>query len=157
VVLRSRRIAVQGIELFGIHGKTSHAWSSPGNEILVAWGGVAAQLVVLLAALAFMYAVELSHPVALMIAGPILVVFTKLNVFLMIVALLPIGPFDGREAWAAIPWLRRAMRRRRRAAREAAAFPEEHLSAEKRAALEASSNKAAADLIRKLGKKAEDA
>ena len=31
--------------------------------------------------------------------APIYVVFTRLNIFLMVMVLLPIGPFDGQRAW----------------------------------------------------------
>jgi len=155
-VLRRRKIAVESIELFGIHGRTSHGWASATDEILIAWGGVGAQLVVLLLALAIGYVLEpLASPIVWLVAGPVLFVFTKLNIFLMVVALLPIGPFDGQSAWAVIPWLRRTIRRRR-ATREAAMFPERDLPPEKRRKLEESSTKAAAELLEKLGKKAHD-
>jgi Zn-dependent protease len=71
-----------------------------------------------------------------MMAGPPLFVFTKLNILLMVVALLPLGPFDGHRAWAVIPWLRRSIRRRRQ--------------------IRQSSTKAAAELMDKLSKKASD-
>jgi Zn-dependent protease len=157
VLLRKRKIAVESIELFGIHGRTSHAWVSANDDMLIAWGGVGAQVLVLLAALAIGYALELwVNPIVWIVAGPILFVFTKLNVFLMIVVLLPIGPFDGHSAWAVIPRLRNTIRRRRRAAREAKLFPENDLPPEKRRELEESSTKAAAELMEKLGKKGQD-
>lgn len=156
-VLRKRRIAVERIELFGIHGRTSHAWASANDEILIAWGGVGAQVLVLLAALAIGYVLELwASPIVWVVAGPILFVLTKLNIFLMVVALLPIGPFDGHRAWVVIPWLRKTIRRRRRAAKEAELFPERHLPPERRRELEESSTKAATELMEKLGKKAQD-
>ena len=155
-VLRSRKIPVERIELNGIHGRTSHGWASPVDEILVAWGGVGAQLVVLLLALGVRYALDLRvNPVVSLIAGPILFVLIPLNIVLMIVALLPIGPFDGHGAWAAIPWLRKAIRRRRQVAREIKLFPEKGLSPERRRELEESSSKAATDLMEKLARKPE--
>src|SRR5262245_41435596 len=123
-VLRRRKIAVESIELFGIHGRTSHGWASATDEILIAWGGVGAQVVLFLLALAAGYALEpWGGPIAWAVAGPILFVLTKLNIFLMVVVLLPIGPFDGHAAWAVVPWLRRKIRRRR-APRETDLFPE---------------------------------
>jgi len=155
-VLRRRKIAVESIELFGIHGRTSHGWASATDEILIAWGGVGAQVVLFLLALAAGYALEpWGGPIAWAVAGPILFVLTKLNIFLMVVVLLPIGPFDGHAAWAVVPWLRRKIRRRR-APRETDLFPEDKLSPERRRELEESSTKAAAELMTKLGKKAED-
>jgi Zn-dependent protease len=156
-VLRRRRIAVESITLYGIHGNTAHGYASPGDEILVAWGGVAAQVVVLALAVAASYSLDLSSsPLVSTITSPVLFVFTKLNLFVMVVALLPIGPFDGRGAWAAIPWMRNAMRRRKRAAQEIRMFPEKGLSPERRRELEESSAKAAADLLQKFAKKTDD-
>lgn len=154
IVLRRRRIAVERIQLFGIHGKTSHEWASSENAMFVAWGGVAAQLVVLLVALAIGYALTRfdSPGFAWVIAGPVLLVWTKLNVFIMVIALLPIGPFDGRAAWQLIPWLRARWRKRRRLRREAQQLAEQELLPEQQRALEESSTKAAADLLAKFGK-----
>jgi len=154
VVLRRRKIAVASVELFGIHGRTSHAWASAADEIRIAWGGVGAQMVVLLSALGIGYLLEpVTIPIVWIIAGPILFVLTKLNIFLMLIALLPIGPFDGHAAWAVIPRLRKAIRGRR-APRAAAQFPERDLPPEKLREFEESSTKAAAELLEKLGKKA---
>jgi Zn-dependent protease len=147
-VLRRRRSPVASVTLFGIHGTTDYSYAKPKDEMLVAWGGVGAQLVILALALAFAAFVDLQAiPLAALVAGPVLVVFTKLNVFVMVVALLPIGPFDGRKAWAVIPMVRSALKRRKRAPRAP------KLSAEERRALEASSERAAADLLAKLTKK----
>ena len=113
-------------------------------------------MVVLLVALVIGYALEpVTIPIVWVIAGPILFVFTKLNIFLMLIALLPIGPFDGHSAWAVIPRLRNAIRRRR-APRAAAQFPERDLPPEKLRELEESSTKAAAELLEKLGRKGQD-
>jgi stage IV sporulation protein FB len=154
-VLRVRKISVESIELSGLHGRTSHGWASASDEILVAWGGVAAQLVVLLLAVVAGYLLDFRNPVVALIAAPILFVFTKLNIFLVILALLPIGPFDGHAAWAVIPWLRKTIRRRRQIARDIKLFPEKGLSPEKRRELEESSTKAASELMEKLAKKPE--
>jgi membrane-associated protease RseP (regulator of RpoE activity) len=96
-----------------------------------------------------------ANPVAAFIVTPILFVLIKLNAVLMVVALLPIGPFDGHSAWAAIPLLRNSWRRRRKAAKHAKLFPEENLSPERRQELEEASSKVASDLIGKLSKKPE--
>jgi Zn-dependent proteases len=140
-----------------VHGKTAHGYASHGDEILVAWGGVAAQLLLLVLALAAAYALGFSTLTLLhAVAGPVLFVFININVFVMIVALLPIGPFDGRAAWAAIPYLRGSLRKRRRIAREKKMFPEQALSPEKRRELEESSAKETADLMQKFSKKTDD-
>ena len=156
-VLRLKKIAVESIELNGLHGRTAHGWAGEADDILVAWGGVAAQLVVLLLALLAMLLVPLpSLPGLALVTGPILFVFIKLNVFLMVVALLPLGPFDGHRAWAVIPWLRNKLRQRRRTASNVKHFPEKKLSPEKRRQLEAQSTKAASELMDKLSEKARD-
>jgi Zn-dependent protease len=152
-MLRWKKIEVESITFYGIHGKTEYAWASAANEILVAWGGVVAQLVVLLLALALHYVPGISTtPVVATIAVPVLFVFTQINLFLMIVALLPIGPFDGRQAWAVISRTRAGIRRRREAARALKIDPEKGLSPERRRELEDTSAKAAAELIKKLSK-----
>ena len=156
-VLRSKKIPVERVTFYGLHGRTDYPYASHGAEIAIAWGGVAAQLVALLVASVVAYAVDFSSvPLAGVIAGPILLVFIRFNIVLMIVALLPIGPFDGKAAWAAIPYIRRSLVRRKRAARERKMFPEEALSPARRRELEESSATAAADLIDKFAKKAGD-
>ena len=81
VVLRRKRIPVERITFYGIHGRTDYAYASHGTEIAIAWGGVAAQLVVLVLALAATYTIDFSAvPFGLAIAGPVLLVFTKLNI-----------------------------------------------------------------------------
>lgn len=153
-VLRRRKVAVESIELNGIHGRTSHAWASPRDETMAAWGGVGAQLLVLVAAWVASRAIDFSDkPIAAFIVAPMLFVLININIVLMIIALLPIGPFDGHAAWAVIPQARSAMRKRRKAARDAKLFPEEHLSPDKRAELEEASSKAAAELMGKLARK----
>jgi len=146
-VLRWRKIPVERITLYGVHGETSHAWAGPDDQILVAWGGVFAQIAVLLLAIGFSLLVPWSSsPAAAMVLGPVLLVFTKLNVFVMIIALLPIGPFDGRAAWAAIPRLRRAFRRWKQARKSVKLSPEQLRELEERSAKEAT------ELLEKLSK-----
>ena len=153
-VLRWRKIPVESIEFSGLHGRTAHGWASPGNQILVAWGGVSAQLLVLLLGLVAGASLDMrALPGAALIAGPVLFVWVKLNIVLMIVALLPLGPFDGHAAWAAIPWLRKRLRARRQRAKVVELFPEKKLSPQQRRQVEESSTKAAAELMGKLSKK----
>lgn len=148
-VLRSRKMFIDRVTFYGIHGEVSHGPARKHtDEILVAWGGVIAQIVVLLFALLGRFLLSSFESSYLwIVAGPILFVFTKLNLFLILVALLPIGPFDGRQAWKVIPWLREKFRRRKRNETEI------ELTPEKRRELEESSEKMTADLLDKLGKK----
>lgn len=156
--LRRRGVAIESIQLFGIHGKTSHEWASATTEMVAAWGGVGAQMLVLCAALAIGYRINVlgSSSIVNVIADPVLFVWTKLNIFLMIIALLPIGPFDGHNAWQVISWGRNNIRKRRQVAREKKMFPEKYLTPEKRSQLEESSTKTAAELMAKFTKKTED-
>ena len=147
-ILRWRKVPVERITLYGVHGETSHGWAGPDDQILIAWGGVFAQVAVLLLALAFSLLIPwTSIPAAAIVLEPMLVVFTKLNVFVLIIALLPIGPFDGRAAWAAIPRLRRAFRRWKQARKSV------RLSPEQQRKLEESSAREAAELLEKLSKR----
>ncbi len=111
-VLRWKKIPVEGITLYGIHGETAHGYArSRGDEIAVAWGGIGAQMLVLvIALLLWPLIVQSGSYFAVGVASPIYVVFTRLNIFVMVLALLPIGPFDGRKAWQVIPWLRQRLR-----------------------------------------------
>jgi Zn-dependent protease len=145
---RWRRVGVDGITLNGLHGETSHGYPrSAGDDILIAWGGVAAQAVILLLTLLAGPYLEASSSRAVgAIAGPVSVVFTRWNLFLMVVALLPIGPMDGRRAWAVIPWLRHSLRRRQRNGKVVKLDPA------RRRKLQQQSEKAAAEIIQKLRK-----
>jgi stage IV sporulation protein FB len=141
-VARRRRLAVYSIELNGLHGRTEHADGRAADELAIAWGGVAAQCVPLILAFALFWAAS-GVPWAWVVVGPVFFVWVKLNVFLMLLALLPIGPFDGRAAWQVIPRLRQALRRRGKA----------KLSAEQVRELEKRSRDEAAELIERLNRK----
>ncbi|APV48714.1 hypothetical protein BWI17_02860 [Betaproteobacteria bacterium GR16-43] len=146
-MLRWRRIPVAGITLSGIHGETSYGYARPQDEAWVAWGGVLAQLAVLVVASILAAVVDFSNPLASLIAAPVLFVLTKFNIFLIVIALLPIGPFDGRKAWTAIPLIRSSLRRRVRVNRAPKLTPEQQRELEARSHVEAS------ELIEKLTKK----
>ena len=155
-VLRRRRIAVTGIALFGIHGETSYnEYAAKGNDATVAaWGGVAAQGVVLLLALAAGAFIPFSQvPFGQTVWGPMYLVLTKINIFLMIIALLPIGPFDGHAAWKVFKRRRAAkpvVKKKASAAPAPAPEPEAALSEEQMQEMDRSSEKMAAELMAKL-------
>jgi Zn-dependent protease len=158
IALRRRKIGVTGVALFGIHGETSYNEyaARPSDVVAVAWSGVIAQLVVmLLAFLAVTFIPFDAIPFGATLSTVIFVVLVKINVFLMIVALLPIGPFDGHQAWKIIPRRRAAAKKPAKAKPVAAppppvADPEESLSPQERNELDQASEKAAADLMAKL-------
>ena len=159
LALRRRRLAVTSIQLFGVHGQTTYnEYAAKGNDaIVVAWAGVAAQaliMVLALAANAFVpfEAVPFSH----VVWGPLYFMFVKFNVFLMIVALLPIGPFDGHDAWKVISRARARTKPRKPKAR--AVVPDEPvvlLTPEAQRELDESSEKEAADLLARLTRRSD--
>ena len=157
--LRRRKIAVTGIAFFGIHGETSYNEyaAKPGDTIAVAWGGIAAQMVVLVLALAAGAFVPFREiPFGPLVWGPMELVFTKFNIFLMIIALLPIGPFDGHAAWKVIPRMRAKAKRKpapkARPTPPPAPAPEAEavLSEEQQRELDQNAEKETAELMKKL-------
>ena len=156
-VARWRRVEVDSIRLFFIHG-TCSLREEPYYELddaLIAWGGVAAQFVVLVIAFSADLLLAGFAPSAHWIASPVLRVLIGANLFIMIVNLIPVAPFDGFRAWRILPILRdwwqetswAASLRRRSAARETARTRK----------LEAKSERIAADIIDKLKKRKSDA
>jgi len=157
--LRRRKLPVTGIQLFGVHGETTYNdYAAKGNDaIVVAWAGVGAQALVM--ALAFLANETIpfdKFPASIVVWAPLYFMFTKFNVFLMIVALLPIGPFDGHAAWQVITRMRARFKRRKPKARPAPP-PEQVvvLSAEQQRELDQSSEKEAADLMARLTRKSD--
>ena len=155
-VARWRGVEVESIRLFFIHGTCST--EEPDYElddVLIAWGGVAAQLVVLVVAFGAGLLLPTVSPFAHGLASSLLRVLTEVNLFIMIVNLIPIAPFDGAKAWRILPILRERWERtswatalrRRSVAREKARTEK----------LEAASERIAADIIDKLKKGKSDA
>jgi Zn-dependent protease len=157
-VLRRRKIAVTGISFWGIHGETSYNEyaAKPGDATAVAWGGVAAQALVGVVALALAAFVPFAAiPFGERAWAPMYLVFTRINIFLIIIALLPIGPFDGHAAWQVFK-RKRARPKAQRPAKPAPApsppppEPEAQLSDEERRELDKRSEQEASQLIAKL-------
>jgi Zn-dependent protease len=155
-VARWRGVEVESIRLFFIHGTCST--EEPDYElddVLIAWGGVAAQFVVLVVAFGAGLLLPTVSPLAHGLASSLLRVLTEVNLFIMIVNLIPIAPFDGAKAWRILPILREwweqtswaTALRRRSVAREKARTEK----------LEAASERIAADIIDKLKKGKSDA
>jgi Zn-dependent protease len=158
-VARWRGVEVDGIRLFLIHGTCSLS-EEPYYElddVLIAWGGVAAQFVVLVVAFGaelLLPTLSLS-PLAHALVKPLLLILIEINFFIMVVNLIPVAPFDGFKAWRVLSILREwwhesswaARLRKRSAAREMARMKK----------LEAKSERIAADIIDKLKKRKSDA
>ena len=160
LALRRRKLGVTSIQLFGVHGETTYnEYAAKGNDaIVVAWAGVAAQAVVMvvtLVAAPFLPLDGMPYPV-LLVWGTLSFMFVKYNVFLMIVALLPIGPFDGHAAWQFIPRLRAKMKRPKPKVRPIAPpEPSVVLTPEQQREFDERSEKEAADLIARLTRKSD--
>ena len=155
-VAKWRGVAVERIQLFFIHGLCAH--DEPYDEtddVLIAWGGVAAQLAVLIAALGANALLAASSPSAHQAAAPLFRVLVQTNLFMMVFNLIPVAPLDGAKAWRAVPLLWRSIRqmswmaawRRHSAARARA----------RNKKLEAEAERITADIIEKLKKGKSDA
>jgi Zn-dependent protease len=154
VALR-RQVEVDKIQLYFLHGNCAHEYPDHElDDVLIAWGGVAAQFVVLVVALAADALLAAASPFARVMASPLLQVFISTNIFIMIFNLLPIASFDGAKAWRILPilgeWAKETSWaqkwRRRSAARETARTKK----------LEADSERIAAGIIDKLKKRKSD-
>lgn len=123
-VARWNRLRVHELLIFPLHGWCRYeAGRTRGQDIAVAWGGVAAQTVL------FVLAVALSrlapHP-----SGPfgpalaaIVLIWGPLNLLNILVNLLPIAPFDGRIAWGVLPWTLQRIRQSWRRSSKSTGLP----------------------------------
>jgi Zn-dependent protease len=110
-VCRWRRVPVRGIELLLFHGLCRHA--APRREwdsVLIAWGGVAAQMVVVALTLGLIRGLQWAPLETQWWAIPLARYFIDINLITAAFNLLPIPPLDGAIAWRALPlgwsWLR---------------------------------------------------
>lgn len=104
------------IELSGIGGLCLWQGSpSPIQRAFIAWGGVLAQG----ALYGVAYALDIGmQPLSSSSLAKFLVPLFGVNVFLIVINLIPIRPLDGAEAWPIIPLVaRRAWNRLRRRSR----------------------------------------
>ncbi|MDQ3035773.1 MAG: hypothetical protein M3Y87_25445 [Myxococcota bacterium] len=109
-LVRARGLRAIGIEMHWMGGECRYDGSgaSPLDVSIVAWGGVAAQAVLL--AIAWPLA-RILEPTGVL--GDLAYALVVPNFVIMALNLLPIGPLDGARAWALLPMLgRRAGRRR---------------------------------------------
>lgn len=103
-VCRWRRVKVHGIDLLLFHGRCVHA--TPWHErdaVLIAWGGVAAQMVVVVVCWGLIWLLRLAPLRTQMWAIPLTDYFIGINLFTAFFNLLPIEPLDGVRAWRAVP------------------------------------------------------
>jgi Zn-dependent protease len=149
IVAMWRRVRVYSIQLFFIHGVCTH--DEPyyeKDDILIAWGGVAAQLVVLVFAIVAELLLAALSPGSFQWASPLVRVLIGTNLVIMIINLIPVAPLDGATAWRILPlfWRRAKGTSRARGKRKPSA-------AQKRARdkqLEEKSEKIVVDIIDRL-------
>ncbi len=138
LVARANGLSVFSVQAFWLHGLcTYESARSRGAEIAVAWGGVAAQLLLFLVALALAKATTLITGDVPVLLQPLFFIWVPLNLLILFYNLLPIPPLDGAKAWGVLPllWRRATARKpaalppRRRATRDS---PENVVSLEQR-------------------------
>jgi Zn-dependent protease len=112
LVLRYR-LGLTDIAVHGLGGWCRHAHAgTPFQASAVAWGGVLAQLAILVVA----YAVLLfGPPLTSPFFGQMMYAFTDANLLLIGLNLIPIEPLDGAKAWRLVPMLLTRFRKRARA------------------------------------------
>lgn len=105
-------LANLGVRLHGMGGECRWAGSpTPIERALVAWGGVLAQLPILVVTLAVVAA--LGSPTQPFLAD-LVYAFTVTNAILIGLNLIPLGPLDGKEAWPLFGlWWKQRQRERR--------------------------------------------
>ncbi len=105
-VARWRNVGVEGVQLYFIHGLCAH--DEPYNEeddVLIAWGGVAAQFVVLVIAFGASTLLTAFAPLPYSVAAPLFGVLIRTNLLIIVINLIPVAPLDGAKAWRAVPLL----------------------------------------------------
>jgi Zn-dependent protease len=109
ILVRRSGCRVVSIDVHGMGGVCRwEGAASPVARAEIACGGVAAQLVALVAAIA---ALTFFGQPSTAFTGELAQAFTNANVWMMALNLIPVPPLDGAEAWKLIP-LARARRRR---------------------------------------------
>jgi Zn-dependent protease len=147
-----RGVPVHEIRLFFIHGQCTH--DEPYYEtdhILIAWGGVAAQTIVLIVALAVGKGLLWWQPLWYFQLAPLFNVFVETNVCIIAFNLIPLRGLDGEVAWRALPYARDAVLSSRWVIK-ARKLSDERSTA-KRQALEAESRRLANEFIEELQRK----
>jgi len=110
MMARRRHVKVRAIRLYMFHGLCEY--DLPYFEIdhiLVAWGGVLAQAVVWLISLLLLVFLSYVAPRLAEFLQPMLAVFLPINLFIMILNLIPIKPLDGYLAWRIMPFVWNAL------------------------------------------------
>lgn len=117
------RLPISHISIHGLGGScAAYGTPTPWQSSVIAWGGVAVQLV--LVVLLSLYDTLLGLP-GFPYADEFFYVLINVNALLIVLNLLPLPFLDGGEAWKLIPmWIRRR-RKRTRLRREMAGYERE--------------------------------
>lgn len=120
VIARASGAEVISIELYWLHGlcRIEHP-RSLGVSVAIAWGGVAAQFLLLLFALILIKATTVVLGEIPLVLRPLFVCWVLLNLPMIVGNLMPIEPLDGATAWRVIPMLWRQVRRRKQKSKPA--------------------------------------
>ena len=110
IVAQRCNVNVISIRVLGLHGLCYY--EKTGNEkddVLISWGGVAAQFVILIAALIFKFSYGLLtlsiQNSSESIVEPLLYVLIYANLYIIAYNLLPIESLDGGKAWRIFPYI----------------------------------------------------
>jgi Zn-dependent protease len=100
VLVRRYGLSVLSIDVHGAGGACRWAGqTSDVNRAKIAWGGVVAQAL-LLVATTLVAPVAPGHPLVVQVVQT----WTATNVLVIALNLLPVRPFDGAEAWTLFRW-----------------------------------------------------
>lgn len=147
IAARSQRVRVFAIRLYVLHGQCEHEHPHyEAEDVLIAWGGVLAQLVVLVLAVTAQYSSRLLLPHTEYFLAPLFFVFIHTNMVIAAINLIPVSPLDGHKAWRVVPLLLPRLRRSFLNLGNALNF-------RKRRAAAKESQRAAAELLDRLTKK----
>lgn len=103
------------IRIYLLHGicEYEQAWSE-FDDVLIAWAGVFAQLVLLAVAMAAQFLLGTFSPASLHAMQPVFFVLIEMNCYTVMLNLLPIKGLDGGKAWLVIVIALRNLRSRTR-------------------------------------------
>lgn len=151
IAAKTRRLKVEAIRLYVLHGQCEYEHPYyEADDVFVAWGGVFAQFVVLVLALAVKHTCLLLWPPLAFALEPLFLVFISVNIFLVAINLIPVSPLDGYKAWRVFPLLRERLKPRYTALRRAVGSA---LTVKKHHATKKESERATAELLDRLKKK----
>jgi Zn-dependent protease len=160
-VARWRGVQVLGIDLYLMHGRCVHeATYDEFDDVLIAWGGVAGQVPLLVVGLLAQWLSQLLPYAVAGALGPAVGTLISANVLTAMFNLIPVAPLDGAKAWrivpyalrGALPWVRSRLRKvkKHRRLRLVRADMLQEARVEQRMAEDAETARAAADLLQRI-------